>query len=124
MDLYLSTNLQAGLVLMAILFIIYEYVRKDSNSYLPPGPFSLPIVGTLPWLGQDLRKPLEKMKRKYGDIFIIYLGSTRVVMLNSYEIIKEAFVKHGNSFTGRPQDLFFIKYITKGNGILHIFYPI
>ena len=39
-------------------------------------------------------------------------------MLNSYDAIKEAFVKHGHVFSGRPQDLFFITDITEGLGNL------
>ena len=36
----------------------------------------------------------------------VYLGSRRTIMLNSYDVIKEAFVKYGHEFSGRPQDLF------------------
>ncbi len=115
--LYLSTHIQAVLVFVLVFLLIYIYVRKDGNIRLPPGPFSLPIVGNLPWLGTDLREPLEKMKRKYGDIFTVYLGSRRVIMLCSYDTIKEAFVKYGNIFIGRPQDLFFIKELTYGLGV-------
>ena len=46
----------------------------------------------------------------------VYLGSRCTVMLNSYDIIKEAFVKLGHAFSGRPQDLFFITEITQGLG--------
>lgn len=121
MDVYLSSNTQAGLIFLVTLLVIYKYMTKDRNIGLPPGPFSLPIVGTLPWLGKDLREPLEQMKQKYGDIFIVYLGSKRVVMLCSYEVIKEAFVKYGNIFVDRPQDMFMIKYFSKGKGNSFIF---
>ena len=46
----------------------------------------------------------------------VYLGSRCTIMLNSYDVIKEAFVKHGNVLSGRPQDLFFIQEITEGFG--------
>ena len=42
----------------------------------------------------------KKLSQKYGDIFSIFIGQTLVVVLNSYEIIKEAFAK--TEFAGRP----------------------
>ena len=47
----------------------------------------------------------------------VYLGSRCTIMLNSYDAIKEAFAKNAHVFSGRPQDLFFIKEITEGYGI-------
>ena len=61
-------------------------------------------------------EPLERFKEKYGDVFTLYLGNKRTVMLCSHDAIKEAFVKQSNQFVGRPQDMFFIKEITGGNG--------
>ena len=46
----------------------------------------------------------------------VYLGSRCTIMLNSYDIINDAFVKCGHAFSGRPQDLWFIKEITEGLG--------
>ena len=53
---------------------------------------------------------------RYGDIMTVYFGSKCTIMLNSYDIIKEAFIKHGHVLSGRPQDLFFIQEITEGLG--------
>ena len=113
----MSSNTQTFLVFTAVFLFIYKYVTKDRHINLPPGPPSLPIVGSLPWLGEDLREPLEKMKHKYGDVFTIYLGKHRTVMLNSYDAIKEAYVKYGNAYVGRPQEMFLIKYFSKGRGM-------
>ena len=53
---------------------------------------------------------------RYGGVMTVYLGSRCTVMLNSYDAIKEAFVKYGHVFSGRPQDLFFITDISEGLG--------
>ena len=53
----------------------------------------------------------------------VYLGSRCTIMLNSYDVIKEAFVKHGHVFSGRPQDLLFIKEITEGYGKIQFLLP-
>ena len=39
---------------------------------------------------------------RYGDIMTVYLGVRQTVYLNTYDVIKEAFVKQGHSFSGRP----------------------
>ena len=46
----------------------------------------------------------------------VYLGSRCTIMLNSYDIINDAFVKCGHAFSGRPQDLWVVKEITEGLG--------
>ncbi len=37
-------------------------------------------------------------------------------MLNSYDLIKEAFQKMGHDFAGRPQDMFWVEEIQEGMG--------
>ncbi len=46
----------------------------------------------------------------------VYLGSRCTVFLNTYEVVKQAFVKKGDAFSGRPQDLYFMKEFAKGKG--------
>ena len=62
------------------------------------------------------RQVLHKMASQYGKIFTIYLGGRRTVILSDHNVIKDAFLKHSNSFIDRPQDMFFIQEITKGMG--------
>ena len=47
----------------------------------------------------------------------VYLGVRQTVYLNTYDVIKEAFVKQGYSFSGRPQDLFYMRELTKNIGL-------
>ncbi|KAK2152708.1 hypothetical protein LSH36_321g07011, partial [Paralvinella palmiformis] len=108
-------NPQLWLITTVIFLLSYNYFVKESWKKLPPGPWTLPLIGSLPFLGLDIRKPLRKMAAKYGDVFTIYLGSRRVVVLNGYDVIKEAFLKNGHVFSGRP-DIFFISGLTKGYG--------
>ena len=95
--------------LMGTIFFIlaYNYITKESWKKLPPGPPALPLVGSLPFLGSGVREPLRKMARKYGDVFTVYLGPQRVVVLNEYDATYDAFVKHAHTFTGRPKNYIF-----------------
>ncbi|XP_072035537.1 cytochrome P450 2J4-like [Amphiura filiformis] len=74
---------------------------------LPPGPWSVPILGSLPYLAFAMyRSPMEPHRlfdttaRKYGNVFSLNAfgytvvqrcHSPAVVVLNTYEAIKEAF---------------------------------
>ena len=55
---------------------------------------------------------------RYGDIMTVYLGVRQTIYLNTYDVIKEAFVKQGHSFSGRPQDLFHMRELCKNIGRL------
>ena len=114
--MYIST----GIVTLACCILLSLRHRNSQKSRFPPGPFSLPIVGTLPFLGRDIRVGLKRLSQRYGPVVTVYLGSRRVVILNSYDAIKEAFVTHGSSTCGRPQDLIWIKEFTKGMGKQYI----
>ena len=63
------------LVLAIAGIIAYWFI--DRRKY-PPGPFSLPIVGT--WAifndqGDDYIKVLTDMRKKYGPVYTVYLGA-------------------------------------------------
>ena len=115
MDLSIS-NPQVWLIGIIVFFLTYNYLTKESWKRLPPGPPALPLIGSLPFLGSsDIRDPLRKLASKYGDVFTIYLGARRAVVLDKYEVIHDAFVKNFQVFSGRP-NIFTIKTTTGGYG--------
>ena len=67
----------------------------------PPGPPSLPIVNTLPFLSNYLHRELNQLAKKYGNIYQIRVGGKTFIVLNELEIIKEALVKQEDNFNGR-----------------------
>lgn len=70
----------------------------------PPGPVPWPILGNLALLGQ-YEVPFEgftALSKIYGDVYSLTLGSTRCVVINSLEVIKEALNQNGKFFGGRP----------------------
>lgn len=70
----------------------------------PPGPVPWPILGNLALLGQ-YAVPFEgftALSKIYGDVYSLTLGTTRCVVVNSLEIIKEVLNENGKYFGGRP----------------------
>ncbi|PVD29168.1 hypothetical protein C0Q70_11765 [Pomacea canaliculata] len=91
------------LVVVALVSLWWLLTRRPSG--VPTGPgFALPVLGHLHLLwGSDPRQTFAKWRRKYGDVFSLYMGSQLVVVLNGYRILKDVLVKQADSFSDRPR---------------------
>ncbi|XP_025097076.1 cytochrome P450 2U1-like isoform X2 [Pomacea canaliculata] len=108
-------------ILFAVLFLLWCSRRLRS---LPPGPpFPFPLFGHLHLLEKDPRKQFEQWRRQYGDVFSLYMGSRLVVVLNGYNVIKDALVNNADVFSDRPH-LFITDQITRNKGIVFSSGPI
>ncbi|ESO90623.1 hypothetical protein LOTGIDRAFT_178826 [Lottia gigantea] len=98
-----TSNLQASLATFVVTLIgakiVLHLIQKDNA---PPGPQGLPLLGYLPFFGEFPYKTFKKLRRQYGDIFSVQMGSFPAVVLNGRELIKEALVNRGDDFSGRP----------------------
>ncbi|XP_033744217.1 cytochrome P450 2H1-like [Pecten maximus] len=59
----------------------------------------------------------RKLRKTYGDIFSIRVGTQLLVVLNGYDVIKDALVKRADEFSDRPI-LFIDRILTKSRGLL------
>ena len=91
----------ALLVTFLVNLLIFKSYWSANNKRLPPGPWGLPIFGHLPFFGQSPPKTFARWRSTYGNVFRIRLGSWKTVILNGYDVIKEAADK-GDDFSGRP----------------------
>ncbi|XP_008278388.1 cytochrome P450 1B1 [Stegastes partitus] len=85
------------------------------SALCPPGPLAWPVVGNAPQLGSSPHLYFARMAKKYGNVFQIKLGCRKVVVLNG-DSIKQALVKQGAEFAGRP-DFTSFQYVSNGDGI-------
>ena len=46
-----------------------------------------------------------QLARRYGNVYSLLFGSKKVVVLNSYEVLKEALVTKAADFSTRPDDI-------------------
>lgn len=83
-----------------LISILNFYYFKSKRNYLPPGPFCLPIVGYLPFIGDRPHLTFKSLQEKYGNVVSLYFGSRYVIVLCDYLAVREAFMK--NAFLGRP----------------------
>lgn len=87
-------------VFLAVLLAIRMAQAARRTSSLPPGPWGLPVLGSLPFIKGDLHIYLRDLSREYGSLFSTRFGSKLIVVLSDYKMIRDAFRKE--EFTGRP----------------------
>ncbi|KAK1893253.1 Cytochrome P450 1A1 [Dissostichus eleginoides] len=91
--------------------------QLDHTKYLPlPGPTPWPLVGNLLQMGDQIHLSLTHLRLQYGDVFKMRLGSLTVVVLSGYSTIRQALVRQGEAFAGRP-DLFTFSAVANGTSM-------
>ena len=101
-DIVCSRETTTGVIILVAVAVLLWYIANIYNTNLPPGPWGLPIVGYLPFLGSKPQETLLNLSHKYGDIFTICMGSFTTVVVNGAEKIKETLVTNAGVFDSRP----------------------
>ncbi|KFO05310.1 Cytochrome P450 2H1, partial [Balearica regulorum gibbericeps] len=106
------------LVCISCLLLFATWRSISQKQKQPPGPVTVPIVGSLlhlnPW---NLPESLKKLSKKYGPVFTIHLGLQKIVVLYGYDVVKEALIDQADDFSGRG-NLPLIKKLFQGTGIV------
>ncbi|CAH1269142.1 CYP2U1 [Branchiostoma lanceolatum] len=113
-DLLNSWGLSWTILLALSCLAVFQYLQSPAN--LPPGPWGWPVVGNLLSLRKATPLVLTEWAKEYGDIVSYRTGSELRVVLNSYDVVREAFVKKFTIFSSRPKPLtsFIAQLKTKG----------
>ncbi|KAM9858441.1 cytochrome P450 1D1 [Aulostomus maculatus] len=99
------------------LFHLHRSSQSDQVKYpQPPGPTPWPLVGNLLQMSDQIHLSLTRLRLQYGDVFKMRLGSLTVVVLSGYTTIRQALVRQGEAFAGRP-DLFTFSAVANGTSM-------
>lgn len=71
---------------------------------LPPGPWGLPVMGYLAFIGHEKHTRYLELAKRYGSLFSARLGNQLTVVMSDYKMIRDAFRRE--EFTGRPDTPF------------------
>ncbi|KAK7112799.1 cytochrome P450 1A1-like [Littorina saxatilis] len=92
----------AAVFVMTLVAVKLATMVNKKRQNLPPGPCGLPLVGYLPFFGKQPPVTFHELRKTYGDVISISMGSWPAVVINGREAIKEALVTKGDDFSGRP----------------------
>ncbi|XP_019635835.1 PREDICTED: cytochrome P450 2D9-like [Branchiostoma belcheri] len=100
---FLTPEPTSLVLLLATLVLMLRYLTGRSPGRLPPVlPNAWPILGHLPSLGLRADLGFQRLGKKHGDIFQAQLGTRNVVVLNSYQALKDGYIDGGDAYNDRP----------------------
>ncbi|XP_059283660.1 premnaspirodiene oxygenase-like [Lycium ferocissimum] len=93
------------LLCMSFLFLLVQKWRK-SKTLLPPGPWRLPIIGSVHHLTSGLpHRVLKNLSQKYGPIMYLQLGEVPTVVVSSSHMAKKILKTHDHVLASRPETM-------------------
>lgn len=139
--MHLSSSLMsyANIAALAVFLLVYYslvfYRKLQKRKNIPPGPKPWPIVGNFGGFlipsfmrgrygqqsdstaGMDAMDVFAQQAKVYGNVYSIFAGSQLIVVLNGYEVVKDALSNHPEVFSDRP-DIPAVTMMTKRKGEL------
>jgi len=116
-SLQLSTALAVS---GSLLVFVWYMMQKKRQQRCLPGPTTLPLVGNLIQFINNkecIPQMFNRWTDKYGPIFVIRIGQVDAIVINTMDLIREAFSVRAMVFSDRPSSLPLIKRIYQGKGI-------
>ncbi|NXW04449.1 CP1A4 protein, partial [Fregetta grallaria] len=113
-----TTEVLLAAAVFCLVFLLIQSLRHHVPKGLksPPGPRGYPILGNVLELRKDTHLALTRLSQKYGDVMEVRIGTRPVLVLSGLDTIRQALVKQGEDFMGRP-DLHSFQYISNGQSL-------
>nr|ABF60890.1 cytochrome P450 1A [Carassius auratus] len=107
-----------AIITICVVYLLMRLMRTKIPEGLQklPGPKPLPIIGNVLEVGNNPHLSLTAMSKFYGPVFQIQIGMRPVVVLSGNDVIRQALLKQGEEFAGRP-DLHSSKFISDGKSL-------
>ncbi|XP_056608081.1 cytochrome P450 2K1-like [Triplophysa dalaica] len=113
-----TSTLLGALLLILVVYLLSSGPKSQKEGKEPPGPKPLPLLGNL--LTLDLERPFDtlcELSKTYGNVFQVFFGPNKVVVLAGYKTVKEALVNRAEEFGDREIAPAF-KLLGEGHGII------
>nr|BAF58168.1 cytochrome P450 1A2 [Pusa sibirica] len=109
--------LLASAVFCLMLWVVRAWQpRVPKGLKSPPGPWGWPLLGNVLTLRKNPHLALSRLSQRYGDVLQIHIGSTPVLVLSGLDTVRQALVRQGEDFKGRP-NLYSFTLITNGQSM-------
>lgn len=115
-----ATEVLLVAAVFCLVFAVLQWLQQQQpvpeGLRRPPGPRGYPVLGNVLELRKDPHLVLTRLSRRYGDVMEVRIGSRPVLVLSGLDTIRQALVKQGEDFMGRP-DLYSFHYISNGQSL-------
>ncbi|KAK4820778.1 hypothetical protein QYF61_006118 [Mycteria americana] len=113
-----ATEVLLAAAVFCLVFLLIQSLQQHVPKGLksPPGPRGYPILGNVLELRKDTHLALTRLSQKYGDVMEVRIGTRPVVVLSGLDTIRQALVKQGEDFMGRP-DLYSFRHVADGQSL-------
>ncbi|XP_069602823.1 cytochrome P450 2G1-like [Ranitomeya imitator] len=119
MDIFGVTTLLLIACVIFLLLSIMQAKKARGKGKLPPGPTPLPILGNILQIdGKEVFKSLSKLSEKYGPVYTLHMGMDPVVVLCSYDAVKEALIDNAEDFGARGHMPLLDRISSGGHGVI------
>ncbi|XP_071983271.1 cytochrome P450 2D15-like [Engystomops pustulosus] len=103
------------ILVVSLLFLDFMKRRKKWDHY-PPGPPSIPFVGNILQVDfSNIHIYFRELTKQYGDVFSLQYFWQNVVVLNGFEVMKEALMHKSEDIADRPRFPLFESLGISGN---------
>nr|ARO89856.1 cytochrome P450 Cyp1a1 [Andrias davidianus] len=112
------SQLLIGAAILSLFFLVFRSFHQKIPKGLKklPGPRPYPVIGNALELGNNPHLSLTEMSQTYGDVMQIQIGMRPVLVLSGLDTLKQALLKQGDDFSGRP-DLYTFRLIGDGQSL-------
>ncbi|CAG8517575.1 1218_t:CDS:2 [Acaulospora morrowiae] len=86
------TDVAYLLTACAVTYVAHYYYKYFTRESPLPGPFPLPLIGSLHKIHGNIDKYCTSCQKKYGDMFELWICSQRLIFLGNAEVNEKLFV--------------------------------
>ncbi|KAJ6167142.1 hypothetical protein N7470_002589 [Penicillium chermesinum] len=108
-------------VAIAVVTVVYLVIRYLNRTDVPkikglPEIPGIPIFGNLLQLGDQHATVAGKWAKKYGPVFQVRMGNKRIVFANSFDSVRQLWIKDSSALISRPTFHTFHSVVSSSQG--------
>ncbi|XP_015693653.2 dolabradiene monooxygenase-like [Oryza brachyantha] len=101
-----GSALYLGLALVSLLVVLLARRGRSAAAHglrLPPGPWQLPVIGSLHHLAGKLpHRAMRDLARRHGPVMLLRVGEVPTLVVSSRDAAREVMRTHDTAFATRP----------------------